>query len=210
MKVTIGNMIDQLRPYRLNEHYFVSDDGRVYSKRAQRWLTPVDRGNSYLCVSVPVKGKIKQISIHRMVAEMFLDNPNNKPCVNHKDGDKINNNVSNLEWASYPENSNHAWENGLYESNRLAVSKSNKKRWQDGRNEKLRSINKNRTKERWLAGEMGKAAEAVSKKVIDTKTGIIYKSCVEAAKSNNINKNTLRGKLSGRRKNNTNLKFYCE
>jgi hypothetical protein len=52
-------------------------------------------------------------STHRLVALAFIPNPNNKPCVNHIDGDKQNNCVSNLEWLNWDENTNHAWQTGL-------------------------------------------------------------------------------------------------
>jgi hypothetical protein len=55
---------------------------------------------------------------HRLVAEYFLDNPNNLPVVNHKDGDKLNNNVSNLEWTTYSENTEHAHKNDLIKKER--------------------------------------------------------------------------------------------
>lgn len=58
-------------------------------------------------------GKQKNISVHRLVGIMFIPNPENKPEINHKDTNKLNNHISNLEWNTKKENIEHAWDNGL-------------------------------------------------------------------------------------------------
>lgn len=60
-----------------------------------------------------IDGKPKSYLVHRLVAKLFIPNPDNKPDVNHKNGDKHDNSVKNLEWCTKSENEKHAWKNGL-------------------------------------------------------------------------------------------------
>lgn len=76
-------------------------------------LKPCVTRDGYLQLNL-IKDKKKKVStIHRLVAKAFIENPENKPCVNHIDGNKQNNNVTNLEWVTYSENTIHAMKIGL-------------------------------------------------------------------------------------------------
>lgn len=66
----------------------------------------------------------KTHTVHRLVAETFIDNNLNKKCVNHIDGDKKNNNIKNLEWVSYSENNKHAYDSGLKSHNNIVLDTS--------------------------------------------------------------------------------------
>ena len=97
--------------------YEVSNTGKVRSlnylgRGITKELKPWKNGG-YRRINLIVAGKKKNFLLHRMVAEAFIPNPDNKPEVNHKDGDKWNNSVANLEWATRRENITHADETGL-------------------------------------------------------------------------------------------------
>jgi hypothetical protein len=71
---------------------------------------------SYLRVTLCQDAKPKTVLVHRLVAQVFLPNPLNKPQINHHDGDKQNNRVTNLEWVTNLENRKHAIKHGLHDS----------------------------------------------------------------------------------------------
>lgn len=93
-------------------------DGRIYN-HPYRILKPstakTGKSAGYMITHFYCGGKRTTLSVHRLVAEAFIPNPENKICVNHIDGNKSNNNVSNLEWSTYAENNAHALETGLKE-----------------------------------------------------------------------------------------------
>lgn len=101
--------------------YLISNLGRIKNKKRNRVLkTRVHEG--YYDCRIPNKyGKNKNPRIHRMVAETFIPNPDNKKQVNHKDGNKLNNNVDNLEWATNKENQIHSVKNGLHKAHGYVI-----------------------------------------------------------------------------------------
>lgn len=95
------------------KYYDVSANGEVFSKRLNRTLLgKVDRyGYRVYCISLD--GGVKHTTAHRIVAVCYIPNTDNHPHINHKDGNKLNNTVLNLEWCSIQYNNQHAFDNGL-------------------------------------------------------------------------------------------------
>lgn len=115
--------------------YQVSNIGNVRSvdryvnnrKIKGKSLLPSDTGRGYLGVSLYKNGNKKTLNIHKLVANSFIPCTKNKSQVNHKDGDKHNNNVSNLEWCSCSENIKHAFRMGLKKPSKTFLGRTGDK-----------------------------------------------------------------------------------
>lgn len=187
--------------------YMVSNLGRV--KSLDRLLPPdrihpkgqfvkgkilSSKQNKHQYESVMIS-KIKRVYIHRLVAQAFISNPENKPCINHKNGIKKDNRAENLEWCSYSENIHHAIKIGLMSAHGYHTEKSNKKisetvkrLWKEG-------VYKPKLSADWTQEEREKARQAqinskkkkrgsdhpMAKKVMCVETNEVFGCCKFAA-----------------------------
>jgi len=96
--------------------YQISNLGRVKSilKTMTKIRKPRIHSSGYWCLNLTVNYKWKSVTIHRLIAIAFIPNPNNYRTVNHIDGNKQNNDISNLEWCTQKENCKHAFRTGLH------------------------------------------------------------------------------------------------
>ena len=169
-----------MRQLKDNPNYLVTVDGRVFSLHTMRYLKNFPKAGDYVYVKIGSKSH----RVHRLVAQTYIPNPENKPQVNHMDGNKQNNMLCNLEWMTHSENVQHACDTGLRPVSELMR--------ENGR----RSTN-------LLSGRN----KYTVKLVLDEETGIFYESAREAAESVGVKPKYLRRRLNGEVKNNTKFKY---
>ena len=173
-------------------NYQISNYGNVKNK--EKILKPLLCSSGYLFVRLYNKTEVKNLKIHRLVATAFIKNPQNKSCVNHIDGNKKNNNVKNLEWCTYKENSLHAYKIGLNkvtdkmrEACKINGKKTGKINGQKvGKENIKKAIQKNKIKVKQYSKEG---------KYINT-----YDSITDAGKFNKIKKCNISANIKGRTK----------
>jgi hypothetical protein len=103
-------------------NYQISNLGNVkslnnYKRNYYKILSPSLSKSGYYQIGIRLDKKRIYHTIHRLIAIHFIDNNENYKCVNHKDGNKLNNSIENLEWCSYSINNKHAYDNGLNKNN---------------------------------------------------------------------------------------------
>lgn len=104
--------LEEWRQIRGFPNYLISNLGRVYSKQSDRLLKLALKKSGYVYVALSDTDKIiKNLRVHRLVAEAFIPNPDNLPCINHKDENKVNNRIDNLEWCTAKYNANYGSRN---------------------------------------------------------------------------------------------------
>lgn len=101
--------------YSINEDGLILRHKRTTNNRRgvfvleEKFLSTTAKANGYIQTTLTKDKSKKHFSVHRLVAQVFIPNPDNKPCINHKDGNRSNNNVNNLEWCTHSENNLHAF-----------------------------------------------------------------------------------------------------
>jgi hypothetical protein len=170
-------------------NYLITLTGKVFSLYTMKWLKPHSVANGYQQVNLFNSKENKHLLIHRLVAETYLDNKENKRTVNHINGVKNDNSLLNLEWATDSENQLHSYKNGFSYN-------SEKQR------EAVRQTGKRVGKENGIKGGLKKR-----KLILNDLTGIFYNGLQEAADSIGIKKGTLNSMMVGQNPNRTNLKY---
>ena len=168
------------------ENYLITLDGKVFSLYTMKFLKLKVTNAGYNQIQLfDGEGDYKYFSVHRLVAEAYISNPENKQYVNHVDGNKLNNCLLNLEWVTLSENMKHAYDNNL-------IKLSDKK---------LKACSENGKKNGF------KNLKDRSRLILDLNNGIFYQSCTEAARIYGISHQYMSDMLSGKVKNKTSLKY---
>lgn len=103
-------------PFPCKHLYTIYEDGRIHNDTNGKWIrgTSIDNHNRYVKIHLGTDEAGKFLPLHRLVAQIFIPNPNNYPQVNHIDGNRYNNAASNLEWCTAKQNIRHCWDTGLH------------------------------------------------------------------------------------------------
>lgn len=146
-----------------NGNYKIAINGDVMSKLSGKWrmLKSHVSSTGYLRVDVIYNGKKKTVKLHRLIGIHFIDNPNNLKILNHIDGNKLNNDISNLEWCTSSHNNQEAWNNGLYTKKYGADNGNACLTW--GQAQEIRSMKANGIKRKAIREHFGVSESTVDK-----------------------------------------------
>lgn len=140
-------MMKQIYNY---DNYMIDENGNIFNKTTNKYLKGSIGENGYKYYRLSQDNHKKMYYAHRLVAEHFLNNPNNFPVVNHIDGNKLNNNINNLEWVTYSENTKH-WKdnsNGIRRQTEYYQEDLPNEIWKEFENYYVSSLGRIRHKEK--------------------------------------------------------------
>lgn len=109
-------MQEEWKTIKQYSNYAISNTGKFKNIKTKRILKPFLHKKGYFYITIAPwgrQGKVVSLKLHRLIAEAFIPNPENKSQINHIDGNKLNNSLDNLEWVTAKENINHAINIGL-------------------------------------------------------------------------------------------------
>ena len=117
LEIEIHNDLDfeMFLPIEGYENYFVSNFGNIKNSKTNRILKQNTHPKGYKLIDLSKNGIRKSFRVHRLVGKAFLENPDNKPMIDHIDENKANNNVKNIRWATDKEN---GYNQGKYKNNK--------------------------------------------------------------------------------------------
>lgn len=101
------------------DNYEVSNTGLIRSKKSNKLRKVFISDNGYPVITLSKNNKAKTFKLHRIIANAFIPNPDNKPLINHIDSNKQNYSIENLEWCTSKENSKHAYDSGRINTFRM-------------------------------------------------------------------------------------------
>lgn len=126
-------LVEEKGKLKIKGKYYISNKGNFYSTFSKKCIKAQKDHKGYMYVEI---GR-KKYKVHRLVAKYFIPNPENLPQVNHKDCDKTNNCVDNLEWVNNRQNYEYALKTGTFSKEFLYYKGNYKKIWERHREKKL-------------------------------------------------------------------------
>jgi len=139
--------------------YTFYENGIVVSKLSGKNITKRIGTKGYYMINLCINHKCKTFSFHRLMAKLFIENPKNLPCVNHIDGNKLNNSLNNLEWVTFSENTKHAIKNGLIIIKKGVLTKNGRFSEDDIKN--IRKLSENNISARKIAEKYNVSKSAI-------------------------------------------------
>jgi len=147
LNTEIWKKLDDL-PYEISQlGNFRRCKGSKGSYKNKELVKPYINNKGYLCVHAYKNSKMYGFSVHRLIAIYFIPNPDKLPEVNHKDGNPLNNEISNLEWCTHQYNMAHSWNTGLHKNYHANASVKRK-----GATSTYKGVSWSEERQRWCVG----------------------------------------------------------